>query len=117
MSSLPPPAVVYPHSTTTPSSHSSRGSFGPVFIVLAVITILAAIACFVGRVCARRHSQLRGRQGRAFTKGDLEDGFEMSIPTGRLATNGVTKEGQASENGGITKSQAKPTENGVKPGA
>uniref|UniRef100_A0A1D1Y4C9 Putative lipoprotein MPN_097 n=1 Tax=Anthurium amnicola TaxID=1678845 RepID=A0A1D1Y4C9_9ARAE len=112
MASFPPPAVVYPRSNPTgPHPSHSRGSFGPVFIVLAVITVLAAIACFLGRACARRYSQAqpRGRQGRTFAKGDLEDRFEMSIPAAKSATNGVIKEGKPSESS-ATKSQAKPNQ-------
>ncbi|XP_057948971.1 uncharacterized protein LOC131144378 [Malania oleifera] len=58
MSSLSPPILpveVYPNTVASrpPSSHSS-GSFGAVFIVLAVIVVVSAVACCLGRLCNRR---------------------------------------------------------------
>ncbi|GKV22882.1 hypothetical protein SLEP1_g32699 [Rubroshorea leprosula] len=54
------PVVVYPNPVMgqqpRPSSHSN-GSFGPVFIVLAVIIAISAISCFLGRLCNRRFSK------------------------------------------------------------
>ncbi|KAJ4973609.1 hypothetical protein NE237_006783 [Protea cynaroides] len=58
----PPPVIVYPNTVSpSPSSHS-KGSFGMVFIVLAVIVVLSAIACFLGRLCSRRSSSSKPRQ-------------------------------------------------------
>uniref|UniRef100_A0A7N0VJB8 Uncharacterized protein n=1 Tax=Kalanchoe fedtschenkoi TaxID=63787 RepID=A0A7N0VJB8_KALFE len=37
-----------------PPSHHSNGSFGTVFIVLAVITVISGLACFIGRLCNKR---------------------------------------------------------------
>lgn len=55
------PVVVYPNPVTKQppgSSHHSNGSFGTVFIILAVIAVVSAIACLLGRLCNRRaHSQ------------------------------------------------------------
>lgn len=68
--SVPPPGVVYPYpspaavvypvtvSEPQPSSHHSNGSFGTVFIVLAVITVISAVACVLGRVCNRRFQEV-----------------------------------------------------------
>ncbi|GLU03089.1 hypothetical protein SLE2022_203070 [Rubroshorea leprosula] len=40
-----------------PSHHDSNGSFGTVFIVLAVIIVISAIACCLGRLCNGRLSK------------------------------------------------------------
>ncbi|CAM8916109.1 hypothetical protein QQ045_033600 [Rhodiola kirilowii] len=40
--------------TQPPPSHHSNGSFGTVFIVLAVITVISGLACFIGRLCNKR---------------------------------------------------------------
>ncbi|XP_050206118.1 uncharacterized protein LOC126655838 [Mercurialis annua] len=57
------PVVVYPNTMTGqqppptgpfPHSHHSNGSFGTVFIILAVIVVISGIACFLGRVCNKR---------------------------------------------------------------
>ncbi|KAI3866055.1 hypothetical protein MKX03_025890 [Papaver bracteatum] len=54
MSSFPP--IIYPNTATAqPASHHSRGSFGPVFAVLAVVVVLSAIACIIGQICAHHH--------------------------------------------------------------
>lgn len=82
-----PPMVVYPHSIKTGMSSQSRGSFGPVFVALAVVTILAAIACFFGRIISRRYFSPKFRREHAgvtamFKGGrDLEGaaGFDMDI--------------------------------------
>ncbi|TQD81363.1 hypothetical protein C1H46_033081 [Malus baccata] len=52
------PVLVYPNDVNgqPSSSHHSNGSFGTVFIVLAVIIVISAIACFLGRLCNRRHN-------------------------------------------------------------
>ncbi|KZV24430.1 hypothetical protein F511_24225 [Dorcoceras hygrometricum] len=49
------PVEFYPAPITTqPSSSHSNGSFGPVFVVLAVIIVVSAVACVLGRLCGRR---------------------------------------------------------------
>lgn len=53
------PAQVYPTTVTNhPSnnSHHSNGSFGTVFIVLAIILVISTVACFLGRLCNRRYN-------------------------------------------------------------
>ncbi|XP_057495438.1 uncharacterized protein LOC130780468 [Actinidia eriantha] len=47
----PPPLEVTQQAYTT---HSGHGSIGPVIGVLAVITILGAIAVMIGRLCSGR---------------------------------------------------------------
>ncbi|KAG2303691.1 hypothetical protein Bca52824_032342 [Brassica carinata] len=104
------PVVVYPNAYTTqnayPSSSSSpaysssvsRGSFATVFIVVAVILVLSAVACIFGRLCNRisrgarqHHSKRPKREKGSSTKsheirpvefeprerGDLEFGMDM----------------------------------------
>ncbi|GLT86451.1 hypothetical protein SLE2022_045910 [Rubroshorea leprosula] len=54
------PVVVYPNPVMgrqAPPSPHSNGSFGHVFIVLAVIIAISAISCFLGRLCNRRFSK------------------------------------------------------------
>ncbi|CAN6483734.1 unnamed protein product [Victoria cruziana] len=69
------PTVGYPRPIVTNGTPHSKGSFGPVFAVLAVITVLAAIACCVGRLCARRYSRPKARHDRTFdARADPESG-------------------------------------------
>ncbi|CAH9146718.1 unnamed protein product [Cuscuta epithymum] len=42
---------ITPPSSVSSSNSDSNGSFGPVFVVLAVVVVLSAIACVFGRVC------------------------------------------------------------------
>ncbi|CAJ1931455.1 unnamed protein product [Sphenostylis stenocarpa] len=49
------PVQVYPTSVTYQSPpHHSNGSFGSVFVVLAIIIVISAVACCLGRLCNRR---------------------------------------------------------------
>ncbi|PAN07827.1 hypothetical protein GQ55_1G358400 [Panicum hallii var. hallii] len=91
MASLPDPTVYYPTSSSNailrahPSTAAaSRGSFGPVFAVLAVIAFLAVAACVVGRLCGRRLSRRKAADhdpyGCDAVGGDLEKGFEVRYP-------------------------------------
>ncbi|RWR93938.1 hypothetical protein CKAN_02321500 [Cinnamomum micranthum f. kanehirae] len=119
------PGSVYPQSETIvqPPTHT-RGSFGPVFIALSVIIVLAMLACFLGRLLVRLFSHPNsGGGGRAPRPSiDVEDSFEISISrpaTGRRGErggggggNGGRKEPKvANENGGI-KAGGKHVENG-----
>ncbi|PIN04450.1 hypothetical protein CDL12_23016 [Handroanthus impetiginosus] len=57
-----PEQEVYPTNpvmTTQPESSHSDGSFGPVFAVLAVIVVISAVACVLGRLCSRRHHRAK----------------------------------------------------------
>ncbi|RCV08004.1 hypothetical protein SEVIR_1G296100v4 [Setaria viridis] len=90
MASLPDPTVYYPTSSNAilrahPSTAaSSKGSFGPVFAVLSVISVLAVAACVVGRLCGRRLSRKKAADhdfyGSDAVGGDLEKGFEVKYP-------------------------------------
>ncbi|XP_062222258.1 uncharacterized protein LOC133921417 [Phragmites australis] len=88
MTSLPQPTVYYPTSANSvmhaqPATAASKGSFGPVFAVLAVISFLAVAACVVGRLCGRRLSKKSADQdfyGSNSVGGDLEKGFEIKYP-------------------------------------
>ncbi|XP_052186711.1 uncharacterized protein LOC127797661 [Diospyros lotus] len=56
----------YPNTATStqaaaPPSHSD-GSFGMVFIVLAIIVAVSALACFLGRFCSRRRHNPKDMQ-------------------------------------------------------
>ncbi|XP_030467353.2 uncharacterized protein LOC115686268 [Syzygium oleosum] len=60
---MPPPqtVTVFPNTLPMPPpppsqqhSHSSNGSFGTVFMVLAIVLAVSAIACCLGRFCNRR---------------------------------------------------------------
>ncbi|GFP88037.1 hypothetical protein PHJA_000947400 [Phtheirospermum japonicum] len=48
-----------PVMTRQPNSSHSNGSFGPVFIVLAVIIVVSAVACVLGRLCSKRHHRAK----------------------------------------------------------
>ncbi|GMJ09712.1 hypothetical protein HRI_004640400 [Hibiscus trionum] len=78
------PVVVYPNNVPggqAPPSHShSDGSFGPVFIVLAVIIVISAIACFIGRMCNRRRDQTKPSDQNQ--NHDLELGIPGAKPPG-----------------------------------
>ncbi|XP_024991081.1 uncharacterized protein LOC112525265 [Cynara cardunculus var. scolymus] len=100
--------LIYPVSETNPPAHrQSDGSFGAVFIVLAVIVVISAVACFLGRLCSKRHSKFKpSKQGghanrppkekdmkhnrNAFqTKdGDIEFGFDKRFSSAKVAANG-----------------------------
>ncbi|KAK7317617.1 hypothetical protein RJT34_02007 [Clitoria ternatea] len=88
------PAQVYPTPVTNqPQLHHSHGSFGAVFIVLAIILVISLVACFLGRLCNRRYnnrhshsSQRPPKQQRQQihnfhpTEGDIEFGVDKRVP-------------------------------------
>ncbi|KAL4574058.1 hypothetical protein LXL04_020880 [Taraxacum kok-saghyz] len=101
--------LVYPISEINPPPHrqTDGGSFGGVFIVLAVIVVVSAVACFLGRFCNKRHNKSKppkhGHSARgpkekdmkhntrnAFqTKdGDIEFGFDKRFSSAKVAANG-----------------------------
>lgn len=102
--------VAYPHSISAQPSSYSKGSFGPVFVVLAVIAVLAIIACVIGRLCARRLSRPKAQhdyRSRAF-KGDIEDAFELRIPTVKpRGEKGTKDEATPAGKGGLKSSTIK----------
>uniref|UniRef100_A0A5B7BXE2 Transmembrane protein n=1 Tax=Davidia involucrata TaxID=16924 RepID=A0A5B7BXE2_DAVIN len=98
------PVLVYPNPVAAkqPSSHSN-GSFGTVFIVLAVIVVISAIACCLGRLCNRRNNHQHPKAKQNHTshqrEGDIEFGFDKDIPNGKPAGNGNSRGQRPSENG------------------
>ncbi|XP_057417711.1 uncharacterized protein LOC130711937 [Lotus japonicus] len=94
------PVQVYPDPVTNqqspPSHHHSNGSFGTVFIVLAIILVISTVACFLGRLCNRRYNNNdRGNHNSRPVKpqrnqqqihnfhpreGDIEFGVDRRIP-------------------------------------
>lgn len=102
------PMVVYPHSISQhlPSS-GSRGSFGPLFVVLAVVAVLTGIACLVGQICARRYLRPRHRRDHApyQSDGDLETtgGIQMGASSASAAA-------AAAAHPGNTKGKMRPAE-------
>ncbi|KAG6573739.1 hypothetical protein SDJN02_25566, partial [Cucurbita argyrosperma subsp. argyrosperma] len=125
-------ALVYPSSTAgvKPPSHHSNGSFGAVFIVLAVIVVLSALACFLGRLCNRRvvnqrrkpekthgGSHSRGKEPKLHPdkEGDIEFGFDSRNPNGKASFppggNGGYK-GNGNDNGNSHGNSFKPFDNG-----
>ncbi|TKY58645.1 hypothetical protein E2542_SST15713 [Spatholobus suberectus] len=87
------PVQVYP-TNQPPSSHHSNGSFGAVFIVLAIILVISVVACFLGRLCNKRYnnhsnSQRPSKQHRPQSQihnfhrrdeGDIEFGVDKRMP-------------------------------------
>lgn len=108
------PVVVYPSTVTgqAPPSHHSNGSFGSVFIVLAVIIVVSAIACFLGRLCNRRYSSQKPKQNHRVRHkesggGDIEFGFDNKKgPTPKPGKNG----GGRGQNVDHIKSAIKPVD-------
>lgn len=111
------PVVVYPNPVTgqLPPSHShSNGSFGTVFIVLAVIVVISAVACCLGRLCNRRHNKQKpnNKQNQNQNQNqqshnprpkeresDIEFGFEKGFPTARSAKSGDPRGHKPTGNG------------------
>ncbi|KAL8534178.1 hypothetical protein ACS0TY_010253 [Phlomoides rotata] len=105
------PVEEYPNTVMTrqPDTSHSGGSFGPVFAVLAVIVVISAVACVLGRLCSKRknrakeaahHPDKGGKQNvqglpkewqkASFARdGDIELGFGKKVPS----TKGPAKSG------------------------
>ncbi|KAI3452722.1 hypothetical protein Pfo_009386 [Paulownia fortunei] len=103
------PVEVYPNPVTRQQNSShSNGSFGPVFIVLAVIVVLSAVACTHHRPKATKQSHGLGpkewesRQKPSFDMrdGDIEFGFDKRTPSAKVANNGGGKGKPPHHNGG-----------------
>ncbi|KAI3696507.1 hypothetical protein L1987_79525 [Smallanthus sonchifolius] len=96
--------LIYPLSETNPPSHHQpNSSFGSVFIVLAVIVVISAVACFIGRLCNKRHNKLKPSKHSRTAKekdmkpsrntfqtkdGDIEFGFDKRFSSAKMAANG-----------------------------
>ncbi|CAA2958231.1 Hypothetical predicted protein [Olea europaea subsp. europaea] len=114
---------VYPNTYTKQPSSNSNGSFGPVFIVLAAVIAISAIACVFGRLCNRKHhrgnkehhrgkakpgrghdlgpKEWESRQKPSFKDEDIEFGFDKRIPTAKVAAHGDPRGPKPSQNGGF----------------
>lgn len=100
------PMVVYPNSVPQhPPPSSSKGSFVPVFVALAIIAVLTAMACLIGQICARRYLRPRHRRDHApyQSDGDIEGGIGA---TGTTTNAGAAHFKHGETNGGI-KEEAK----------
>lgn len=133
------PVVVYPNTVSgqpPPASHShSNGSFGTVFIVLAVIVVISAIACCLGRLCKKRQGNRQSKpskqsqQNPSFRQkergrerereGDVEFGFEKGFQTERPSGgNGDGRGGHKLSENGHMKAESYPADDAhLKPGA
>ncbi|KAJ8547640.1 hypothetical protein K7X08_011226 [Anisodus acutangulus] len=111
------PAQVYPNNpnnfpsqpnnipmTQSSSSHHSNGSFVSVFVVLAIVFVVSAIACVVGRLCSKKSHdpKVKKSQGQPQKQkegkknkhnefhnkregGDIEFGFDKRIASSKVA--------------------------------
>lgn len=98
--SQPIDAYPNPEMTDQASPSPSNGSFGPVFAVLAVIVVISAVACVLGRLCSKRshhtkkkkaehdHPAKGSKQSKGLPKEweskqkpfDIEFGFDKRMP-------------------------------------
>ncbi|CAI9779353.1 unnamed protein product [Fraxinus pennsylvanica] len=121
---------VYPDTYTKQPSSNSNGSFGPVFIVLAGVLVISAIACVFGQLCNRKHhrgnkehhrgkeehhrgkakpargqdlgpKEWESRQKPSFKDEDIEFGFDKRIPTAKVAAHGDPRGPKVFQNGGF----------------
>lgn len=97
--------IVYPVTGTVPTTtHSSNGSYGAVFIVLAVIVTISALACFLGRMFNKRENEARPSRHNAPTKekdakrnpngvqtkdGDIEFGYDKRLASAKVTNTNV----------------------------
>ncbi|KAM7269659.1 hypothetical protein ACFE04_025156 [Oxalis oulophora] len=94
------PVYGYPNTLLTPPTVTvthSNGSFGAVFIVLAVIIVISGIACCLGRFCSKKKSyrndkvkvkpfKEKHKKGHQAERDiDLEFGFDKKIAAGKPA--------------------------------
>lgn len=122
------PVEVYPSPFPTPvtqrpaPSHHSNGSFGTVFIVLAVIVVVSAIACFLGRLCNRRHNHSKGKQSQADFRpkereanknnasqprqGVIEFGFDKRFSSAKVAASEEFRGGPKAFHNGAARGEA-----------
>ncbi|GLT50352.1 hypothetical protein SLA2020_238420 [Shorea laevis] len=115
-----------------PSHHDSNGSFGTVFIVLAVIIVISAIACCLGRLCNGRlskpkppkqnnnHVQNHHGHGQKSQKHhgfrtkerDIEFGFDVRMPPNAKPTGNGDHRGHRMPERGEFRGETKPADAG-----
>ncbi|KAL2347324.1 hypothetical protein Fmac_001324 [Flemingia macrophylla] len=99
------PVQVYPTSVTYQSPpHHTNGSFGSVFVVLAIIIVISAVACCLGRLCNRRnhshghghnqknakpHKQQQQQHNFRPKEVDIEFGFDKRIAASKPNAHGA----------------------------
>ncbi|AES96182.1 hypothetical protein MtrunA17_Chr5g0413501 [Medicago truncatula] len=95
-----PTTVTYQYAPPEPDHHSSNGSFGSVFVVLAIIIVISAVACCLGRFCSRRgngkshsqkpvkHQKQQNHQHSRPKEVDIEFGFDKKIAASKPMNNG-----------------------------
>jgi hypothetical protein len=102
-----------------PSVHHSNGSFGSVFIVLAVIIVVSAIACFLGRLCNRRYRSQKPKENHHYhnhhnhrpkQSGDIEFGFDKKGSAAKPGGNGGSRGHKGFETVDHIKGGMKPAE-------
>lgn len=106
--------AVYPTNTqASAGTHHTNGSFGTVFVVLAVIVLVSAIACCLGRLCNKRRDHTKGNQKQApshskekdanknkGSHGDLEFGFDKRLSSSKVAAHDDFRGPKAFQKGG-----------------
>ncbi|EYU31254.1 hypothetical protein MIMGU_mgv1a0164901mg, partial [Erythranthe guttata] len=71
-----------------PDSSLSDGSFGPVFAVLAVIVVISAVACVLGRLCSRRRNRAKEGGAPPLRQGQLgEEQWVGALKSGSRGKN------------------------------
>ncbi|RCV21553.1 hypothetical protein SETIT_4G148500v2 [Setaria italica] len=126
----PVPYSHYPSSAST-TQHADRpvpddgpGSFGPVLVVMAVISFLAVAACVAGRLCGRGSSSRGSSSGQQSAEADKGLGAKhlevmRPLPSSRATVHDVddafeirlvpqTKPAGSEASGGIIRLQALP---------
>lgn len=75
------PLILHPHSVSSQPSTTHSRTFAPFILVLAVIGILAGIACLLGQIFARRYLRPRPRREHVAQYSDyrVEGAVEMSV--------------------------------------
>ncbi|XP_052205473.1 uncharacterized protein LOC127810186 [Diospyros lotus] len=105
------PVLVYPNTITAePSLSRPRESFGTVFIVLAVVVVLSAVACCLARLCNRRLQRAMEEPAGGIWPEERTErkshvfygGEEGNIPTSNGFEDGERTGSKVAENGGLT---------------
>nr|XP_009600471.1 uncharacterized protein LOC104095923 [Nicotiana tomentosiformis]XP_016498167.1 PREDICTED: uncharacterized protein LOC107816931 [Nicotiana tabacum] len=75
----------------TQSSSHSNGSFGTVFIILAVVLVISVLACLIGRICNKKsngsHSPKQREVEQSHDIHPREDDIEKRIATSKVAAS------------------------------